>query len=70
MRYDLCLTEQSITRETEKAVCFTDGNRDRWVPKKMLTWRDHGKCYLPTAEVPLWFAKQNGMVSTVRDIGH
>ena len=67
MRYDLGLTEQSITRETDKAVCF---NGSIWIPKKVLTWRDHGKAYLPSAEIPLWFAKANGLVSTARNPGH
>jgi len=68
--YDLNLTEQSIVRETEKAVCFIDGSRERWIPRKVLTWMDRGAAYCPSAAVPMWFAKANGMVSTARNFGH
>jgi hypothetical protein len=68
--YDLGLTEQSIVRQTDKAMMVIDRNRDVWLPKKMVTWRDHGSQFLPTIEVPLWFAKRNGLVSTARDPGH
>lgn len=70
MLYDLSLTEQSIVRETEKAVLVLNGSSERWIPKKVITWLDRGACYLPSMQVPLWFAKQNGLVSAGRNVGH
>jgi hypothetical protein len=67
--YDLSLPAAAIVRETEKAVCFLAGSREVWIPRRHLGWREHGRCFAPTAEVPFWFAARNGLISTARNPG-
>lgn len=65
MLYDLGIDETAFDRVTDKAVRIhvdthkTGQRRPVWIPKKLITWGDHGPGFTKTVQVPLWFAKRN-----------